>query len=48
MKFQSAIHGSDRSRSHNAGVHVSKENALLASGVALAFAFVTACLFMLG
>lgn len=48
MKFQSATHGTDRVRSARASVHLSKENTLLASGVALAFAFVAACIFMLG
>jgi hypothetical protein len=48
MKFQSAIHGTDRIRSAQAAAHFSKENTLLASGVALAFAFVAACIFMLG
>jgi hypothetical protein len=47
MKFQSATHGTDRVRSAPAA-YLSKENALLASAVALAFAFVTACVFMLG
>ena len=48
MKFQSATHGTDHARRAHAAVYVSKENALLAAGVALAFAFVTACIFMLG
>lgn len=48
MKLQSATHGTDRARSAHSGVSLSKENTLLASGVALAFAFVTACIFMLG
>ena len=47
MKFQSAINGTDRIRNAPAA-QLSKESALLASGVALAFAFVTACVFMLG
>ena len=47
MKVQSAFHGTDRARGAHES-HVFRENALLASGVALAFAFVTACLFMLG
>jgi hypothetical protein len=48
MKFQSATHGTDRVRSAHSATYFSKENTLLASGVALAFAFVTACIFMLG
>lgn len=48
MKFQSATHGTDQGRSGHAGAYLSKENTLLAAGVALAFAFVTACIFMLG
>jgi hypothetical protein len=48
MKFQSAAHGTDRVRVTQATGHFSKENTLLASGVALAFAFVVACIFMLG
>jgi hypothetical protein len=48
MKFQSATHGTDRVRSAHAAPYLSKENTLLASGVALAFAFVIACVFMLG
>jgi hypothetical protein len=47
MKFQSATHGTDSRRGH-IGLTLSKENTLLASAVALAFAFVTACIFMLG
>lgn len=47
MKLQSATHGTDRARSAD-GASFSKENILLAVSVALAFAFVTACLFMLG
>ena len=43
MKLQSAINGTDQARSA-----LSKENALLAAGVTLAFTFVTACIFMLG
>ena len=48
MRFQSVTNGTEQSRSAHATAHVSKENALLASGVALAFVFVTACIFMLG
>jgi hypothetical protein len=48
MKIQSATHGTDHRRSSHATAYLSKENTLLASGVALAFAFVTACIFMLG
>lgn len=48
MKFQSATHGTVHGRSAHAAAYLSKENALLAAGVALAFAFVTACIFMLG
>ena len=48
MKFQSATHGTDRVKSAHAVTQLSKENALLASGVALAFAFVASCIFMLG
>lgn len=48
MKIQSATHGTDPGRSSHATAYLSKENTLLASGVALAFAFVTACIFMLG
>jgi hypothetical protein len=48
MKFQSATHGTDRVRSAHAAPYFSKENMLLATGVALAFAFVTACIFILG
>lgn len=47
MKFQSAAHGRDRVKSAY-GAYLSKENALLASAVTLAFAFVTACVFVLG
>lgn len=47
MKFQSAVHGTDRVKSAH-GAHLSKENTLLASAVALAFTFVTVCIFMLG
>jgi len=47
MKLQSATHGTDRARSAY-GASFSKENMLLTAGVTLAFAFVTACLFMLG
>lgn len=47
MKLQSATHGTDRVRSAH-GAYLSKENMVLSGGVALAFAFVTACLFMLG
>jgi hypothetical protein len=48
MKLQSAIHGTDQGRSTHASAYLSKESTLLASGVVLAFAFVTACIFMLG
>ncbi|MGC3975459.1 MAG: hypothetical protein QM771_13925 [Nitrospira sp.] len=48
MKLQSATNGTVRARSAHGGLAFSKENTLLASGVALAFAFVTACIFMLG
>lgn len=48
MKIQSAAHAPDHGRSAQAGFHISKESSLLAAGVALAFAFVTACVFMLG
>lgn len=48
MKIQSAAHGTDHGRTAQAVFHVSKENSLLAAGVTLAFAFVTACIFMLG
>lgn len=48
MKFQAAVHGTDRVRGARAVVPLRKENVLLVSGVALAFAFVTACIFMLG
>lgn len=48
MKLQSATHGTDRARAAHAGLRISKETTLLAAGVALAFAFVTACIFMLG
>lgn len=44
MRFQSATHGTERVKS----TYLSKESTLLASGVALAFAFVVACIFMLG
>lgn len=47
MKLQSATHGTDRARSAY-GAALSKETMLLTAGVTLAFAFVTACLFMLG
>lgn len=47
MKLQSATHGTDRTRSAY-GAAFSKENMLLTGAVTLAFAFVTACLFMLG
>lgn len=47
MKLQSALHGTDRVRDNHASA-LSTENAVLASGVALAFAFVAACIFMLG
>ena len=48
MKLQSATHGTHRARSAHGALTLSKENTLLASAVALAFAFVTACIFMLG
>lgn len=48
MKLQSATNGTERTRSAQSALMLSKENTLLASGVALAFAFVTACIFMLG
>lgn len=49
MKFLSSVaHGSEPSRSAQPGLSLSKENTLLTAAVALAFAFVTACLFMLG
>jgi hypothetical protein len=47
MKLQPAAHGTDRARSAFSA-SFSKETMLLTGGVALAFAFVTACLFMLG
>jgi hypothetical protein len=47
MKFQSAAHGTDRTKSAY-GARLSKENTLLASAAALAFAFVIICTFMLG
>jgi hypothetical protein len=47
MKLQSATHETNRERS-TWGAAFSKENMVMAAGVALAFAFVTACLFMLG
>jgi hypothetical protein len=48
MKLQSATHGTDRVKSARTAAYLSRESTLLASGVALAFAFVTACIFMLG
>lgn len=48
MKFQSATHGTDRVRGAHPGAAFSRENAILAGGVALAFTFVAACIFMLG
>ena len=55
MKLQSALHGTDRVRDNHASA-LSTENAVLASGVALAFGLtvvtmayaVGACIFMLG
>lgn len=53
MKFLSAANATETSRSPQtglqvAGLTISGEGTLLTLGVALAFAFVTACLFMLG
>jgi hypothetical protein len=48
MKLQTAYHGSERAQSSRAGSLLTKEGALLSSGVTLAFAFVTACIFLLG
>ncbi|MBX9456515.1 MAG: hypothetical protein KL863_11120 [Rhizobium sp.] len=47
MKFQSAP-ATDRERTIPTGLHLSKEAAVLAAAVGLAFAFVTACIFLLG
>lgn len=48
MKLQSATHGTDRAGSAHSAAALSRENMLLAGGVAFAFAFVAACIFMLG
>lgn len=48
MKFQSATSSTGRNRGAYAFAQSTRENALLAAGVALAFLFVTSCIFMLG
>jgi hypothetical protein len=48
MKFQPAVNARDNDRSAQSNAHLTKENALFALSVALAFAFVTSCIFLLG